>query len=331
MHRPLAVFLFLSATVAAFAAADTGLLSLVPSDAKVVSSVNVQQALVSPFGQYLLTQMNSGPNGFDQLAQETGFDPRRDLQSFVFASSGAGATKHQSPALVIARGTFQADLIRKHILAHGGTAQSIAGLDVFIFAGNSDQQSAYCILDTGIAVFGDLGYVKQAIANRSSPTVLDPSLQSLISKVSADNDAWFASILGGSYLSQHMAETTDPHLKPQAQALQGVRQAAGGVQLGDPLNFSFDAVTRSPQDAISLVDVARFMASFVQMQRQKDPQLEIIAQAIDGMTLNSSGDNFHASLSIPEKSMEQLADSRPHHGFKAAPHHDFTPSKPLQR
>src|ERR1700751_5571389 len=218
MHRLLAIPLFLSAAVAAFAAADTGLLSLVPADAKVVSSVNVQQALLSPFGQYLLNKMNSGPNGFDRLTQETGFDPRHDLQSFVFASSGPGATKHESPFLVIARGTFQPDLLRKHILAHGATVQTIGGLDVYVFNNRNGQQAGFSILDTGIAVFGELGYVQEAIANRTSPTMLDPSLQTLITSASADNDAWFASILPGSYLTRHLGEATDPHLKTQAQA-----------------------------------------------------------------------------------------------------------------
>jgi hypothetical protein len=323
MHRFLAIpVLFCFTAAAGLAAADAGLLALIPSNAKVVSSIDVQQARNSPFGQFLLNKVNSDGNGFDKMVQETGFDPRRDLQSFVFASPGPAPNKTQSGFVVVARGNFDPQLIRKQILSHGGAVQSISGVDVYVSSKQQQQQTAFAFPDVGLAVFGDLASVQQVIANRTNPSVLDANLQTLISKVSANNDAWFASILSGDYLTQHLNEATNQQVKSQAQALQSVRQAAGGIQFGDPVQFTFDAVTRSAQDATSLTDVVRFMASFVQMQRQNDPHLQVLASALDGMVLNASGSNFHANLAIPEKSMEQLADSgmnaRTHHGFKAA-------------
>jgi hypothetical protein len=335
MHRLLAVPVFLSCAMAAFGSSDPGLLALVPSDAKVVTSINVQQAITSPFGQFLLAKMNSDPNGFDQLAQQTGFDPRRDLQSLVFASRGReGGTKHPSEFVVIARGTFQPQLIQKQALAKGATVQNIDGIDVYVGAETRQNKTAFAFLDPDIAIIGDLASVTQVIANRATPSSLDPALQALITQESAKNDAWFATILPGSYLTRHLDEATNHEVKPQAQALQSVRQAAGGVQFGDPLQLSFDAVTRSPQDATSLVDVVRFMASLVQTQRDKDTHAQILATAIDSMVLNTTGDNFHASLAIPEKSLEQLADSGTAfsgHGFKPAPHRDFTVPKQSQK
>ncbi len=328
MHRFLVVpVLFCFTAAAGFAAADSGLLALIPANSKLVSSVNVQQARSSPFGQFLLSKMNSDSHDFDMFIQHTGFDPRSDLQSVVFASSGPAANKAQSAFVVLARGNFQPQIIGKQILSNGGALQNIGGVDVYISKHDGQQQTAFAVPDTGIAVFGDLASVQQVIANRASSPVLDPNLQSLIAKVSADNDAWFASILPGSYLTQHINDATGQQVKPQAQALQSVRQAAGGIQFGDPVQLSFDAVTRSPQDATSLTDVVRFMTSFVQMQRQNDPHAEALASVLDSMTLNASGDNFHASIGIPEKSIEQLADSGmtsgPHHGFKPAPHRDL--------
>src|SRR6202043_2116696 len=97
----------------------------------------------------------------------------------------------------------------------------------------------------------------------------------------------------------------------QAKALQGVLQSSGGVKLGPTIETTFDAVTRSPQDASSLSDVIRFMASMVQMQRQNDPRANILASALDGMTLQNSGASVHLSISMPEKSLEELADAGP--------------------
>jgi hypothetical protein len=330
MHRFLAVPFLLSFTsLTVFAAADSGLLALIPAQSKIVTGVNVQQARSSIFGQFLLQQINSDPgNGFDKMAQETGFDPRRDLQSFLFASSGPGIDDAQPRFVILARGTFDAQPIRKHIVADGGAVQTTAGVDVFVAKTRRHQQQAFALPDTGIAVFGDLVSVQEVIANRVNPSQVDPALQALISKISAENDAWFASILPGSYLTRHVDWATNQQVKSQALALQSVRQAAGGVSLGDLVQFTFDAVTRSPQDAVSLQDVMRFMASFVQMQRQQDPRFAVFASSFDNMTLSASGDHLHASLAVPEKTLEQVAElgtpAAPHHGgFKPVPHNDF--------
>ena len=329
MYRLLAIPLFLASSVAAFAAADNGLLALVPADAKIVSGVNVQQALASPFGQYLLAKANANPNAFDHMIQQTGFDPRRDLQSFVYASPGPDSAE---PGFVLlARGNFQPSVIKDQMLERGATIITVDGIDIYTqhTAGQNPKRAgrplgAFALLDTGLGVFGDLDSVRSVIANRSTASVLDPELQALITKVSASNDAWFASTLGGSYLTQHLNHSENQQMKPQVQAFQAVRQAAGGVQFSDPLQLNFDAVTRSPQDAVSLADVMRFMSSLMQMQRPKDPHLDLLGTALDGMVLSSSGDTVHASVSIPEKTLEQLADARAssHNrgGFKPAPH-----------
>jgi hypothetical protein len=296
--------------------------------------MNVQQAWNSPFGQFLLNKTNSDTNGFEKMLQQTGFDPRHDLQSFVFASSGPSTTNTQSNFVIVARGNFQSQLIRKQIASQGASVQNIGGVDVYISNGRRGQQTGFALPDTGIAVFGDLDSVKQVIGNRANPTVLDPNLQALINKVSG-NDAWFASILPGSYLTRHLNEATHQEAKAQAQALQSVRQAAGGVQFSDPVQLTFDATTRSPQDAISLADVVRFMASLVQMQRQQNPQMDALASALDTMVLNASGSDFQAGLAIPEKTLEQLASSGMNSGsqtgFKPIPNRDFIIAKPSQR
>src|ERR1700760_917042 len=51
----LAAALFLNGT-AAFAAIDSGLLNVAPPDAKVLTGLQVDQTLLSPFGQYILNQ-----------------------------------------------------------------------------------------------------------------------------------------------------------------------------------------------------------------------------------------------------------------------------------
>jgi hypothetical protein len=140
------------------------------------------------------------------------------------------------------------------------------------------------------------------------PATINASLQSKIDSIASGNDAWYVSLVGGSILADHIGKDG----APQAKALQGVVQSSGGVKLGSTIETTLDAVTRSAQDATSLSDVIRFMASMVQMQRQNDPRAGILATALDGMTLESTGAAVHFAVSIPEKSLEQLAEAAPH-------------------
>ena len=60
------------------------------------------------------------------------------------------------------------------------------------------------------------------------------------------------------------------------------------------------------------------MASMVQMQRQNDPGAAILANALDGMTLQNAGASVHFAVSMPEKSLEQLAEVGPLANITAA-------------
>ena len=84
-------------------AADPQLLNLVMPDAKVLAGVNVDQAKTSPFGQYVLSQMQLQDTHLTEVTALTGFDPTRDVHELLVASSG-GATQHTG--LALARGNF---------------------------------------------------------------------------------------------------------------------------------------------------------------------------------------------------------------------------------
>src|SRR5258705_10392122 len=78
-------------------AADQQLLNLLMPDAKVVAGINVDQAKTSPFGQYVLLQMQTQDQHMRELHLQTGFDPTRDVHELLVASS-AGPAKETGPA-----------------------------------------------------------------------------------------------------------------------------------------------------------------------------------------------------------------------------------------
>src|SRR5208283_5279089 len=78
-------------------AADAQLLNLVMPDVKVMADVNVEQAKASPFGQYVLTQVET--QQLTQIATLTGFDPTKDV--FELLVAGNGAAQHSGLALAL--------------------------------------------------------------------------------------------------------------------------------------------------------------------------------------------------------------------------------------
>src|SRR5215472_3544736 len=83
--RAISMTMLLAGT-SALAAIDPGLLNLVMPDAKVLSGLQVDQTLNSPFGQYILNQFQPNDQGFLKFMSATGFDPRHDLREILAAS-----------------------------------------------------------------------------------------------------------------------------------------------------------------------------------------------------------------------------------------------------
>jgi hypothetical protein len=320
---------FLSGALSAFGAVDPALLALIPPGAKLVAGVRLDQARSSEFGQYVLNHMNTEDERFQEVIEQTGFDPRRDIDELVFASSGPGSDNAQPKFVVLARGNFDQNRIEAKVKAKGATVQKYEGVHVIVDGQKNHAGAGFAFLDGGIAVMADPATLRQIIAGRANPAALDPALQDQVLKASADNDAWFTSSMPGPYLASRMQQETKQPMQ-HAQALQSILQTSGGVHFGEVVQFSLDASTRSPQDAVSLADVLRLGGSMVQMQRQSDPRAAIVASAVDKMTITNSGPTLHASFSIPEKNLEELVAAGHNRGVGVSvdPHTPTKPTKP---
>ena len=288
------------------ASVDRDLLALTPANVRSVASLDVARAQGSPFGQFMLSRMHDDAK-FAEFIDRTGFDPRRDLQHIMVCSFGPGGPR--SNVTVLARGIFDVDRLQSAAVAKGAKIQRYGAWSLIVHRSNPDNSTALVFPQADIAVFGDLNTVRSILDNSTSPQALDSDLQREIAAAGNKNDAWFASVAGGADLAFALPPSRDGNGKFSAQAktLESIRRASGGVRFGDAVQVSLEAIARSPEDATSLADVVRFGASFVQMQRSKDPKAAILATALDKMALASTGDRVNLSFSIPEQDMEQLA------------------------
>jgi hypothetical protein len=309
--------LLLAGSISLLADVDLPLLNLAPAGTRVVFGANVADARMSPFGQFVLTHFNEATNNdsnFQNFIQETGFDPRQDVQSLVAVSSG---DKSATQNAVIVRAMFDQSALEAAAQNMGDTIQNFQGVDMILFKNGKTHngrmvQGAVAFLASDILVAGDSPTVMQIISNRATPTSLDPTLLNQIQKVGATNAVWFVSIVPGADLLAKMAP--DPQQAQRGQVLQSILASSGGVDLGDQISFSFDAIARSPQDATSLSDVIHFAAGMVQTQSDKDPKAAILSNALNNMNVSINGSTVHVGVTIPEQAVEQLAQSMPHHG-----------------
>jgi hypothetical protein len=305
-----AIICSLSAAVCSFAAVDTGLLALIPENSQFVVGINVLASRNSDLGQYLSTRFSGEAKGFEQLTAETGFDPRRDLASVVFAGAPGPSGKQDGSGLVLARGTFDQARIRTAALAKGIVVQPFSGVD-FYLQGTGNGKHAFAFLANDVFATGSIAELRQAVANRFTAATLNPQLQQLISQVAGENDIWFASTVPASRFASHFHPEMDQSAGG-SEALQAVSAASGGVQFGSSVQITLDAVARSDKDATALADVLRFGASLIQMKGQSDRNNAAqVAAALNQMLVSTNGQTVHLSLSIPETTLEQLAEIRP--------------------
>jgi len=302
----------LASAASAFSAVDAGLLALVPPDAQLVSGVHVSQSRLSPFGQFVTSLLQTNPGEMQELVDQTGFDPRKDVSEILMAFNGK---PKQGSGLLLARGNFDPGKIKEAATAKGATIESYLGTDLIVGGGLAPHKqfgAVVAFLTASLAVAGDRESVKYTIAhaNMAQPQGLNPAMLAKINSISPSADAWFVSLVPGTTV---LPEALNPPAasssggNAQAAALQSIVQSSGSVRFGDQITLSFQAETRSDKDATSLADVVRFFSSLVQMRRDNDPHLSTLASALDNMQLSTSGNTMSLALSIPEKDFEQFA------------------------
>lgn len=291
--------LICAAAASAFAGIDSALLNLVMPDAKVLSGIQVDQSLASPFGQYVLAHMQPGDDVFQKFISATGFDPTHNLHE-ILAATNSDENSTSLTAVVLARGSFVPAQILAAATAHGGVITPYKGFNLI---SSPDAKSDYAIVffDSTTAAAGDGASVKGAVDRYLAHATYSSPLSQKAQAVSASNQAWFATLTPLSQFLNGKLGNTGVNGISQNNLLQSVTQASGGVQFGaTAITLTSDAVTSSAQNAQSLIDVLKFLVSMIPTN---DPKVASLANAA---TFTVNGVTAHVSLVLPEQQVEQL-------------------------
>jgi hypothetical protein len=283
-------------------AADSQLLGLVMPDAKLLAGVNVDQAKASPFGLYVLTQMQSGNSGMKELIALTGFDPTRDVHELLAASNGTPGG--QTPmGLLLTRGNFEPATITALATGKGAATEVYAGVTIIE---DPKQTAGVAFLDPTLAVVGDLANVKAAIDRPGTGQSLPSAVIAQVNQWSGSEDAWIIVTVPPSSLAP-AAAAPQTGANGAAGALQGIfqqiQQAAGGVKFGNSVVGAAALQVDTAQNATQMANALQFLVNMAQMQSQNSPQVAALAQ---GLAISAQGATVKISLTLPQAQFQQF-------------------------
>jgi hypothetical protein len=286
-------------------AADPQLLKLIMPDVKVISDVNVAQAKLTPFGQYVLGQMENA--GIQQLVAVTGFDPRQDLTELLCASNGAAQPAGTS-GIALATGIFNPTKIAAVAAQDGSVSEIYQGVTILE---DPKKVNGVAFLNTGLMAAGDIADVKAAIGRQSAPTTLPASLISQINMLSNTEDAWVLSNISPASLNPAAAtnkpESVDGVTIP-ANLLQQVQSGWAGVKFGANITLTAQAQTTTAQDATNLAGLLQLLQNIAQMQASQNPNAAAFGRSV---AITAQGTAVNISASLPEDQFQKLVQSKP--------------------
>jgi hypothetical protein len=293
-------FALVFAASAVAATVNQALLNLVMPDSSVLSGAQVDQAVASPFGQYLLSQFQPTSGGFLQFVGATGFDPRYDLK-YILAATSAGTSGNQS--LILGVGTFVPSKIVAAATTQGATVTQYNGITIITGPGKDSKNpmTSLAFLDNQTVAMGTLPVVQAAIDRKTSGAVFSGPLATQALSVSGMDQAWFATVTPlTDFLNGKMGNLGN---LSNNNLFQSITQSSGGVNFtSSGLTVTADAVTASPQNAQAVVDVLQFLMSMVQNNAQ-NPNVGTLA---GGTTFSVNGSTAHIVLALSEQQAEQL-------------------------
>jgi len=284
-------------------------MNLVMPDASTLAGANITNAEITPFGQYVLTQLTAAAGQeLQTFVTSTGFDPRHDVSEILAASSGN--TTNPS-GLVMAVGNFQVSQITTAIAAGGSnlTVQTY-GPATLVSGGSGKSNFSIGFLGTTIAVAGDTASVKAAIDRSTGANSINPALAVQVQTLSQSEDAWAVTDSPATTLIPGLGATgvtgTTPLGSQIGQMLSGILSSGGGIKFGDTVVITGQALTNNAANATALANVVQALATIASMAGTQNPQIASLAQLLQGMKVTTDGTTINLTLSIPETQIETL-------------------------
>jgi hypothetical protein len=232
----------------------------------------------------------------DEFARDTGFDPRRDVRELLFVETPHGS-------VLLARGTFHlngAPLKDTQRTRHG--EYEIRGKG----------SAGFCILDSTLAVAGDIPAIEAALDEWKSGT--HTAARPLLARVASVNphaQLWGISTGLAGFLADHapgVASGLD-----LSKIFRGLEDTSFQVDLSTGLRAEVRGTTANEKDAIGLRDMVRGIVGFGRLQvPENQPEL---LRVWDGVNAEQQGRSITIHIDIAQDLLDkliQMLGSGPH-------------------
>ena len=270
---------------------DNVLAQMVPDASVTLLGMRMDQLKSTPFFQKLLAQQTF--SGLDEIAKETGFDPRRDVRDLLLAGNG-------QRSVLLARGTFHVTLppTAKKFNYHG-----------FVVISNADPQhaaggGAFCILDSTLAAAGPLNVLEAALDQYKSGNRNNAA--ALLSRARAIPDSyqlWIVTAGASSIISENLPAPSGS-APDFARIFRSLQNTLFQADLRSGLKAVAEGYCTTAQDAKNLSDAARGM---VGMGRLNTPENQPdLLRLWDGIKVEQQDKKVTLTADIGQDLIDQL-------------------------
>jgi hypothetical protein len=273
-------------------AADPALLNLVMPGAKIFAGVNVERILASPMGKEIDSKIREAAPQLQEILNQTGFDPRRDLKEILIAATAEG---QNGPSLILVRGSFDPVKLGAYLASSGQIPVNYEGVP--ILSNPAQKSGAMALLDSEIAIAGDLDQVQAAIHRRNHGTVLPAEMASRIAALSERYDIWFQSAVA---VMPPAAKVSDPRFQQAGDLLRSIQQFSGGIKFSSGVDVAAEVVTHNEKEAASVLGALQLFTGFLTVNQQSPGALKP-----DAIKLTSEGKTVRLALSITGEQLKK--------------------------
>jgi hypothetical protein len=278
------------------AAVDPGLLDLVPPDTKVLIGVQVEQALQSSFGQFVMTRFQQN-DAMMQFIAATGFDFRHDMREILIAGDG-NISGGRGSSVVFIRGRFQPGKIMSLAALSGATSLNYSGIAILSAPGSGPANSG-AFLDPDTLIFGPESVLKKAVDQHANSAHFSGALAKKAIDASGNYDMWVAT-------TAPLASMAPANVGGVPAALfSSITEASAGVRFdSNGAAITSEAITGSAQDAQTIAGMAQLILTMAQSSKSTEAQTG--AALLKGARVSADGNTVRMTLSIPEQQLEQM-------------------------
>jgi hypothetical protein len=262
---------------------DSALERLVPGDATVLAGVRLDALRATPFYKKWVGE-RSVPF-LDRWSEESGFDPRKDLQEMLVVSDGVQTA-------ILARGKFDEKALRA--AQEGYTLK---------------------ILNPTTLVAGRTADVQWIIDQRGRSSGPPSALSQELSTIPAQSQIWLAATGGFGELSKAMPQSGNA--SNLAKVFSMIKSATASVDFANGLKLAASGVCRTDQDAHSLSDAVRGMVALARLNTPagNSEMLEVY----DGIKTEQQQRTVKVTASLSEAQLDELLTQLSSFGSSRAP------------